>query len=166
MVNRRERGYSLLEISVTLAIFGIFLFIIVTLTSEMRRNEQKYPIDLMTHPEVSAVVMRLRRDVNDAKYFPAAWQTYRNGAQTPLIYFVTPQGAETIVWDFTTPGEVVRHSWIANLPQEDWVAHATPVFTSEEYDNDSGQQIGLHVTAVDQKGKLAIDQIILQRPHD
>jgi prepilin-type N-terminal cleavage/methylation domain-containing protein len=160
-------GYSLLEISVTLAIFGIFLMIVVTLTAEMRRNEKKWPVDLMTHPEVGAVMARLRRDVYDAKFFPATWQKYNNSAQTPILYTINPQGGgETIVWDFSMPGEVTRHAWTANLPQEDWVAHATPAFTSEEYDDDSGKQIGLHVSAIDQKGKIAIDQIFIQRPHD
>src|SRR5207244_10837512 len=63
VVRRRARGYSLIEISVTLALFGIFLFIIVTLTAEMRRNEKRWPINWLAHPDISAVVSCLRREL-------------------------------------------------------------------------------------------------------
>lgn len=162
----RQRGYSLIEISVTLALFGIFLFIIVTLTAEMRRNEKRWPIDFMTHPDVSAVVSRFRRDVYDSKYFPDAWQTYTQSDQTPIVYTITPAGfGETIVWDFSKRGEVTRHAWTANQQQADWVARGTPAFTTEKYDAPNGQK-GIHVTAYDDRGKLAIDQIFIPRPHD
>jgi prepilin-type N-terminal cleavage/methylation domain-containing protein len=165
-VVKRERGYSLIEISVTLALFGVFLFIIVTLTAEMRRNEKRWPVDFMAHPDVSAVVSRLRRDVYDSKYFPDAWQSYTNGDSTPIIYRITPSGSgETIVWDFRTPGQVTRHAWTANQPQGDWVARGTPSFTTQQYDAPNGQR-GLRVLAVDDKGKLAIDQILIPRPHE
>ena len=36
---KRERGYTMMEIVVTLAVFGIFLFIVVILTAEMRAND-------------------------------------------------------------------------------------------------------------------------------
>ena len=162
----RRNGYSLIEIVVTLALFGTFLFIIVTLTAEMRRNEKRWPIDFMAHPDVSAVVSRLRRDVYDSKYLPDAWQSYTQSDETPIVYTITPAGfGETIVWDFRTPGQVTRHAWTANQQQEDWVAHGTPVFTTTKYDAPNGQT-GIHVMAVDDKGKLAIDQILIPRPHD
>jgi prepilin-type N-terminal cleavage/methylation domain-containing protein len=41
MVTRRgARGYSLLEVVVTLAVFGVFLIVVVTLTAEMRRRSR------------------------------------------------------------------------------------------------------------------------------
>ena len=83
---RRERGFSLIEISVTLALFGLFLLIIAVLTAEMRRSERRFPINFMTHPDVGVVVARLRRDVYDSKYFPDAWQTYTQSDETPILY--------------------------------------------------------------------------------
>jgi len=161
----RLRGYSLIEISVTLAIFGIFLFIVVSLTAEMRRNEKRWPINFMAHPDISAVVSRLRRDVYDSKYFPDGWQSYSQSNETPIIYTITPASGETIVWDFRTPGQVTRHAWTSNQPQTDWTARGTPTFTTEKYDAPNGQK-GIRVTATDDKGKLAIDQILIPRPHD
>ena len=134
MVRRRARGYSLIEISVTLALFGIFLFIVVSLTAEMRRNEKRWPINFMAHPDISAVVSRLRRDVYDSKYFPDAWQSYSQSDQTPIIYTITPAGAETVVWDFRTPGQVTRHAWTSNHPQADWTARGVSIFTEAAYD--------------------------------
>ncbi len=59
MVKRHgQRGYTLMEISVVLALFGVFLFIIVTLTAEMRRQEKKYPVDLLSNPQVDTVLAR------------------------------------------------------------------------------------------------------------
>jgi len=162
---RRARGFTLAEVSVTVALFGVFLLIIAVLTAEMHRNEKRWPINFMTHPDVGVVLSRLRRDVYDSKYFPDAWQSYTKGDQTPILYTVTSAGGETIVWDFRTPGQVTRHAWTANQPQADWVAHGTPTFTAEKYDAPNGQE-GLHVVAADEKGKLAIDQILIPRPHD
>ena len=162
---RRARGFTLAEVSVTVALFGVFLLIIAVLTAEMHRNEKRWPINFMTHPDVGVVLSRLRRDVYDSKYFPDAWQSYTKGDQTPILYTVTSAGGETIVWDFRTPGQVTRHSWAANQAQPDWVARGTPTFTAEAYDAPNGQA-GLHVLAADEKGHLAIDQILIPRPHD
>ena len=70
---RGRRGFTLMEVVVTLAVFGMFLVIIVILTAEMRRNETRYPINYMAHPEVEAVMSRMRKDILDAKYYPAAY---------------------------------------------------------------------------------------------
>ena len=73
---RRARGYTLLELVIAMAIFGIFLMILTVLTAEMRNYEKKLPINFMKHPQVSAVVSRLRKDVLDADLatpYPPEW---------------------------------------------------------------------------------------------
>ena len=82
VIRRHTRGFTLLEVVVTTALFGVFLFIIVTLTSEMRRNEKKWPVDFFSNPEVGSVLARIRRDVNDCISLPDNFQTYTRSPMT------------------------------------------------------------------------------------
>src|SRR5436309_7817822 len=108
----RERGYTLMEVVVTLAVVGIFLWIVVVLTTEMRANEKRYPINYMAHPEVSSVMARMRKDIFDTKYYPAEWQGVEQTPKTLILYTLTQGGAgETVVWDFRTRGEVHRKAF-------------------------------------------------------
>ena len=89
---KRERGFTLMEVVVTMAVFGIFLIIIVILTAEMRQNEQRYPINYMAHPEVVAVMARLRKDIVDTKYYPMSFQGYSQSNKTLLLYTLKQTG--------------------------------------------------------------------------
>lgn len=162
----RERGYTLMEIVVTLAVFGIFLTIIVTLTLEMRRNEQKYPINYMAHPQVGGVIARLRKDIFDTMYYPAAFQGYSQSNKTLLLYTLRQTGfAETVVYDFRTHDEVRRKAFNATQQVSDWVAHGVPDFEISAFTLSTGQD-AVRITARDDHQKLAIDQIILPRTHN
>ena len=76
MVRRTARGYTLMEVVVTMALFGVFLFIIVTLDSGDARNEKKWPVNFFAHPEVGSVLARIRRDVYDSTSMPDNFETY------------------------------------------------------------------------------------------
>jgi prepilin-type N-terminal cleavage/methylation domain-containing protein len=165
-VVRREHGYTLLEIVVTLAVFGIFLFIIVALTADMRANEKRYPVNYMAHPEASAVMARLRKDIFDTKWYPHDHQGYEQGPQTLLLYTLDQTGfGKTVVYDFRTRGEVHRKEFNATLLINEWVAHGVPDFHFTDFRLDSGQ-IGARITATDEQNRLAIDEIFFPRPHD
>jgi prepilin-type N-terminal cleavage/methylation domain-containing protein len=175
VTRRRQRGYTLMEVSVVLAIFGIFLFIVVTLTAEMKRQEKKYPVNFLGHPEVNAVLARIRRDVADTTaYYPE----YAGVAASPAVLWVdtiTEAGtSEVVMYDFRTPGEV--HRRVYNSAQglvSEWVAHNVPVFTCLQLDPDMPPYLphgsnGIELMAVDVSTKpprLAIDEIIIPRPH-
>lgn len=162
---RRDRGFTMIEIVVTLALFGLFLYIIVMLTAEMKRNEAKWPVNFMTHPEVGSVVARMRRDIEDTKYFPSNVGTYQQTPQTLLLYTLLPSGfGKSIVYDCTTPGEVHRREFTGTQQTEEWVANGVPAFTFADVTMDNGQD-AVHITAVDSHGKIAIDQVIVPRPH-
>ena len=64
-MRRRERGFTLLEVIVAMSIFGVFLYIVFSLTSDMRGWEKRLPVNFMRNPQVMSVVARMRRDVMD-----------------------------------------------------------------------------------------------------
>jgi len=161
----RERGYSLLEIVVTLAVFGIFLWIVVVLTAEMRANEKRYPINYMAHPEVSAVMARLRRDIFDTTFYPQNFQGYEQSPQTLLLYTIDQSGfGKTVIYDFRTHGEVHRKEYNATQLTGEWVAHGVPDFHFDDFTLDTGQ-VAARITARDEQNRLAIDEIFVPRPH-
>lgn len=163
---RRQRGFTLMEMVVTLAIFGAFLLIIVSLTLEMRKNETKYPVNFMVHPEVSSVIARLRKDVFDTKYYPAEFKGYSQSASTLILYTLRTSGfGETVIYDFGTKGEVHRKAYNATDLVSDWTARGVPTFQIADYQLTTGQD-AVRIKAYDDQGKLAIDEIFLPRAHD
>jgi len=165
-VVKRERGYTMMEIVVTLAVFGIFLWIVVILTSEMHANEKRYPINYMAHPEVSAVMARMRKDIFDTMFYRADWQGYQQSPQTLILYTLRQTGfAETVVWDFRTPGEAHRKGFNATEQTTDWVARGVPNFQIGDFKLDTGQD-AVRITAIDDQNRLAIDEIFVPRAHD
>ena len=165
MSRRRARGFSLMEVVVTMALFGVFLFIIVTMTAEMSRNEKKWPINFLAHPEVGGVLARMRRDISDSTNLPQTFETYTRSPTTLIAYSINQDGtAETVVWDFNRPGEVHRKAFKATLLTSEWVAREAPIFICSEASLPSGQE-AVRISAIDKEGKLAIDEIFVPRPH-
>lgn len=163
---KRQRGYTMMEIVVTLAVFGIFLWIIVILTTEMRANEKRYPINYMAHPEVGSVMARLRKDVFDTKYYPATFQGYQQTPKTLILYTLRQTGfGETVIYDFRTPGEVHRKAFNSLQLSGDWVARGVPSFQIGSFTLSTGQD-AVRITATDEQNRLAIDEIFVPRPHD
>lgn len=168
MVTRRaQRGMTLLEIVVVLAIFGAFLWIIVVLTNEMRFYEKRMPVNFMTHPQISGVVSRLRHDVNDATdpYYPSGYDTWTQQPKTLILDVLQqPGNLVTVVWDFSKDGEVTRHEYSALKEVSVWTAHQTPTFQVLDFPIPSHPD-SVRIQAYDDHGKLAIDQIFQPRPH-
>ena len=170
---RRMRGYTLLEVVIAMAVFGMFLLIVTTLTAQMSGFEKRMPIDFMSHPQVAAVIGRLRRDVEDvhgANPYPSSFGGYVQTPQTLILETVQPSGGvQTIVWDFTAPGAVVRHATNVGITT-DWTARGLPPAFSKDFAIDAvnipGRPYGVRVTAHDQEGRIAIDQLFQPRAHD
>lgn len=162
----RRRGFTLMEVVVTMAIFGVFLIIIVSLTLEMRKNEARYPINFMLHPEVGGVIARLRKDVVDTIYYPAEFAGYSQSKKTLLLYTLKTTGfAATVIYDFSTDGEVHRKEYNATSLVGDWVARGVPSFEVGDFTLDTGQD-ATRIRAYDSNKKLAIDEIFLPRAHN
>lgn len=163
---RRERGYTLVEIVVAMAIFGIFLFMIILMTSEMDKNRKRSPVNFMAHPQVSAVMSRLRRDVEDSQSYPAEVDKYEQGPKTLIVELLAEDGTiERIVWDFTKAGEVHRLTFRVGALTTQWDAYGLPDFQAKVKDYPIGDQYATRIQAVDKKGQLAIDQLFTPRKH-
>lgn len=173
MVRRRLAGYTLLEIVVSMAVFGIFLMILIALTSEMNSYEKKLPVNFMKHPQVTAVVSRLRKDVLDATLsntYPTEWPTanpqYTQTSETLILTSLQEDGSlRTVVWDFREEGIVTRRSYNVGVPT-DWIARGLPAQMSVDSVEFPGRLYGVRLTAKDKKGRIAIDQIFQPRAHE
>jgi prepilin-type N-terminal cleavage/methylation domain-containing protein len=166
-VVNRERGFTMMEIVVVLAIFGVFLWIIVVLTADMRTWEKKMPVNFMSHPQIAAVVSRLRKDVEDARwpYYPKEQGSWIQGPTTLIVDTLLQEGTtETVIWDFSKGGEVTRISFVANQEKSRWTAHDTPTFKILDYAVVEHPD-SVRIQALDKDGKLAIDQIFQPRAH-
>jgi prepilin-type N-terminal cleavage/methylation domain-containing protein len=167
-VVKRERGFTMVEIVVVLAIFGAFLWIVVVLTADMRAWQKRMPVNFMAHPQISAVVSRLRKDVQDATrpYYRDSYNTYTMSDKTLILYSLRPEGsAETVVWDFSTDGEVTRHAYTDIAGQtSSWTARGTPTFRITDFPIPDHPD-SVRIQATDKDGKLAIDQIFQPRAH-
>ena len=167
---RRERGYSLLEVIVAMAIFGIFLALLFQLTAEMRFYEKRLPVNMHKHPQVIAVLARLRRDVLDAhgrKPYRSSHDGYTSSEKVLIVETVAASGGvQTVVWDFRTPREVRRRAYNVGSTTE-WVARGLPLhFSQLEIDavkTDDDAAWATRLVARDEKGRIAIDTILQPR---
>ena len=177
---RRQRGYTLLEVVVAMAIFAMFLAVLFQLTAEMRGYEKRLPVNMHKHPQVIAVLARLRRDVMDAhgrSPYREEHAGYVSSSKVLILESVTASGGvETIVWDFRTPREVKRISYNVGNATE-WVARGLPIdFTKLDIDAvkvtdleiagldpDYDAAWATRIRATDEKGRLAIDTILQPR---
>ncbi|MEO6259184.1 MAG: prepilin-type N-terminal cleavage/methylation domain-containing protein [Thermoanaerobaculia bacterium] len=163
--HRIARGFSLAEMLVALALFGVFVAIVGIVNYEMFKVQQKWPVNYLTHPEVGGVVARLRRDVLDSLYYPAEFKGYTQSNRMLVIYSLGQDGfAKTIVYDFRKEDEVHRLEFNGTELLGDWVARAVPAFRISGYTLSTGQD-AVRLTAMDSGGKLAIDQIFVPRAH-
>ena len=169
-MRRRQRGYSVLEVIVAMAIFGMFLAVLFTLTAEMRDYEKRLPVNFHRHPQVIAVLSRVRRDVLDAHGktpYRNKYGDYTSSDRVLILETVAPTGGvETVIWDFRTAGEVQRIAYAVGAPEQ-WVARGVPLeFAQLEIDavkTDDDAAWATRLMARDSEGRLAIDTILQPR---
>ena len=165
---RRRNGFTLMEMVVSMAVFGLFLFVMMSLTNELNRYERRLQIDYLRHPQIIAVIARMRRDVLDA-YGDTPYKVdgYANTPKTLVLETLNAAGGtEDVVWDFSTPGMVVRRQVNVGKTRE-WVARGVPAeFTAgvgiTDVENTRGAP-GVRLTARDTKNEVVIDEIFFPR---
>jgi prepilin-type N-terminal cleavage/methylation domain-containing protein len=178
MVKRRERGFTLLEVIVAMSIFGVFLYIVFSLTSDMRGWEKRLPVNFMRHPQVIAVIGRMRRDVLDLHMptsnkiyldtFTVNGKEYTNGPKTLIIQTELPSGLQTIIWDLSEP-TVARRISVNVGNASEWFARGLPEEFSSDAEFDAiklpGRPYAVRLIAKDADDNIAIDQILQPRTY-
>jgi prepilin-type N-terminal cleavage/methylation domain-containing protein len=172
---RRQRGYSLLEVIISMTIFGTFLAIAFGLTAEMRRWEKRLPVNFMRNPQIISVIARMRRDVqdvalraDDSAHYIDKHDGYEMGPKILILQTGLESGSQIIVWDLSESGVVHRVSynvgnksvWTARGVPPEFTAGAT--FKAVEF---SGRPYGVRLIAKDSNGLVSIDQILQPRSY-
>ena len=174
---QRQRGFSLLEVTIAMTVFGVFLVVFFMLTAEMRDWEKRLPVNLMRNPQIAGVLGRMRRDVQDA-WIPFGKTPYVNehdgfsmSSPNTIILNVMQStgGNQIIVWDFNTPGVARRIAYNVGFKNE-WRAAGLPEDFAKNFTigavelND--RPYGVRITMKDDHGRVAIDQILQPRTHN
>lgn len=175
MRTHRQRGYTLLEMVVSMSIFGTFLVVAFSLLAEMRMWEKRLPVNFMRHPQIIAVIARMRRDMLDVDIvknepiYIDKHDGYVNGPKTLIIQTGLTTGVQIIVWDLSEPGLVRRISYNVGVKSE-WVARGVPPEFSLGADIEPvkfvGRPYGVRLIAKDSNGRIAIDQILQPRAYE
>ncbi len=160
-----------------MAVFGAFLAMFFAIMTQMRDWERRLPVNFMRHPQIMAVVARLRRDVLDA-YIPSKndtpyidqYEGFTMSKKTLIVETLLPSGAShVVVWDFREPGVVRRHAFAKSLKVSEWTARGVPTDFSHTAQIDAVEfdkrPFGVRLMAKDRDGQLAIDQILQPRAY-
>ena len=172
---KRSRGFTLLEVVVAMAIFGTFLVVAFSLTSDMRKWEKNLPVNFLRNPQIISVIARMRRDVLDiqingkAPVYLHSHDGYTMGKKTLILQTILEDGLHVIVWDFSEAGVAKRISYDVGEKSQ-WIARGLPPEFSAGIDLDAvkfdGRVYGVRLKATDSNGQLAIDQILQPRAHE
>lgn len=167
---RRARGFTLVEVIVSMAVFGVVIAILAIMTAEMRAHQKRMPMNFMKHPQISAVLSRMRRDVQDAfsaQPYLKEHDGYTMNERVLIIRSMQPTGGvQTVVWDFREPGIVRRKAYNVGVATE-WVARGVPTGFNVTIDavKVEDRPWGVRLIAVDEEKRVAIDQIFQPRAH-
>lgn len=155
---RRVPGFSLVELSVAVAIFGFFLLILAGLDGQLRRLDRSSRMELMTHPENIGVLTRLRRDALDSRGYPAG---FAGELQTPHSLILALDPPATAVWKFD--GQVAtRTEYSGSELRMRWRANGVPRYKVSGYEMPDGS-IAVRLVGRDGKDRLIVDEIFLPR---
>ena len=162
-MRRTVRGYSLVEMLAALAIFGIFLLVLVGLQGEFINYDREVRVALFTHPSPLSVLARVRRDVLDSRGFPDSEGKWKQSPKTLLLDVVADDGSpRVVVWDFSEKTLARRIELAKGEQVAAWEARAVPAYQIRSWEAPDGR-VGVLITAKDNEGNVAVEQIVTPR---
>ncbi|MFN2442667.1 MAG: prepilin-type N-terminal cleavage/methylation domain-containing protein [Thermoanaerobaculia bacterium] len=159
MVRPRNRGMTIIELVVAMAVFSVFMVILALIAADFASLERGVRFRWFLHPDDAAVIARLRRDVLDSTGYPVDHAGELQSARY-LILSVGP--GKVVTWKFT-PTSAVRSEWTGSAKQGEWTANATRDFSIGAWSTPN-DETAVRVSGRSSDGSLVIDQIFVPRP--
>jgi hypothetical protein len=157
-----ERGYTLVEVLSAIAIFMVFLFVLVGLQREFLKFDRENRVQMFTHPAPLSVLARLQRDIKDTSSYPSEYEEWSQGPATLLLRVAEDEGSKVVVWDFSEPQVASRLQYADGNLESDWTARAVPQYEIGSFDV-LGVRTAVRIRAFDETGRLAVDRIVIPR---
>ena len=167
MVKRRgkaQSGFTMIEIVVTIAVLGALIIVLIVSQHETTTFDRKNKLDLFTHPDKSAVLVRFRHDVIDCGSIVPSFGGYTTTEKSAVLQKFDPETHKPtfVVWDFREPHTANRVELATDSTiLSDWKANEVPDYVLSTYD--TGSSVGLRLRAFDESGKPVIDEIVVPR---
>jgi len=161
---RRQLGYTLVEVLAAMAIFSIFLIVLVGLQREFIRFDREIRIQMFSHPAPLSVLARLQRDILDSTSYPMEFGEWSQSPDTLILSVPGDTGSSVVVWDFSEVSGARRFEYGGEdgaLPVE-WIARSVPRYEIGSYEMPDGR-VAVRVRSYDEEGRLSVDRIILPR---
>lgn len=160
---RRRRGYTVIELVVSLAVLSVVLMALSMLSIEFLRFDRAVRMKWFTHPDTDAVLSRMRADVIEAVAYPATFDVYVQSEKLLILRTIGPQlEAEETVWDFRDDGVAKRRRFRNAAIAEEWSASGLPDFTIAAESFADGT-IGVRLLGKDEEGRVVVEQTMAPR---
>lgn len=156
---------TLIEVSIGLAIFGVFLLILVSLQAEMVRFDRSVLLKMHDHPDLQSLLSRVRRDVLESVNYPLTFDSFSQSPDTLIVSNVEVDGTvNTIVYDFSQDRVATRHLYRASTLSDSWSARGVPQVRVESFDMPEGV-VAVRIKVVSEEGVTIIDRVFQPRIH-
>lgn len=164
VIRRHSRGFSMLELVVSVALFGVFLLILTGLATQMATLERTFRLELLTHPQTMAVLSRVQRDVQSSVAYPASHGAFAQNPRTLLLTLPgDAKGTVTVVYDFSTDHQVRRLAFQGETSLPAWIARGTARYEVGSFEMPD-ERVAVRLRGRDRKGRMAVDQIYQPHP--
>lgn len=151
----RERGFSMLELVVAMAIFAVFLVALLELQREAISFDRTIRIDWTPNAYPTSVASRLRRDVQEASSYPAEFLHFRQSPQTLILRRSAETPPRTVIYEFD-PASSRRREYVGEDPAAFWEARETPRFIVDAAEGLNGE-IGVSLRGFDATNRLVVE---------